>query len=201
MPDGTNAEESPTPAEARRRLESGNERFRRELVHDPVLAGRLVETREGQHPFAAVLGCVDSRAAPEIVFSQSVGDVFSVRTAGHVVDEAVLGSLEFACGIAGAKLVLVLGHTRCGAVTGACKGVEFGHLTWLLAQIEPAIGDAHEPVDPAERVATNPAFVDAVAAIHVRRTVDEIRARSDVLRELEEAGEIAIVGAMYDVAN
>ncbi|HWW76091.1 MAG TPA: carbonic anhydrase, partial [Pyrinomonadaceae bacterium] len=155
------------------------------------------ETRDGQFPVAAILSCIDSRTGAELIFDQGLGDIFSIRLAGNVVSEAVLGSLEFACKVAGSKLVVVLGHTKCGAIKGACEGVEMGNLTTLLNMIQPSV--YLEEVAGGGRAACGPGFVDRVTRTHVRRSVETVVERSTVLREMIERGAVGLVGAVYDV--
>jgi carbonic anhydrase len=190
-----------TPSAARQLLEEGNARFVQQSMASRDLAAQVAATTGGQWPFAAILGCIDSRVPPELVFDQGLGDLFSVRIAGNFANEDILGSLEFACKVAGSKLVVVLGHRSCGAVKGACDGVELGNLTAMLGKLRPAVDAVTEPADPAQRTSGNGDFVQAVAECNVRQTVAAIRAQSEVLRELESAGGIAIVGAMYDIAS
>jgi carbonic anhydrase len=189
-----------TPAMALQILKEGNHRFSENLTANRNLLQQVNETRDGQWPFAAVLSCIDSRASAELIFNQGLGDIFSARIAGNVVNEDILGSLEFACHVAGAKLVVVVGHSRCGAVKGACDGVELGHLTQMLKKISPALESVQEPVDPAARTSENDEFVEAVARENVRQSVRAISQRSSVLQELQKTGAIDIVGAMYDVS-
>jgi carbonic anhydrase len=186
-----------TAAEALARLKAGNERVAsgRSLVH-PYLK-EIAATAGGQHPFAAVLACMDSRVGPEIVFDQGIGDVFSVRVAGNVADEDALGSLEYATKLAGARLIVVLGHTHCGAVKGACDGERLGHLTGLLARMKPALDAVPASVSP--RTSRNDDFVARVARENVRLSMRTIREKSPVIAALEKAGDVRIVGAIYDV--
>lgn len=190
-----------TPQSALQRLMDGNRRFVDGQPAQRDLLKQVEGTKDGQWPFAAILSCIDSRVPAEIVFDQGVGDVFSARIAGNFVNDDILGSLEFACKVAGSKLIVVLGHRHCGAVKGACDGVELGHLTGLLTNLRPAIDAVDDPADPAERTSANPAFVQAVARANVERTVAAITERSAVLRELRDAGSIDVVGAMYDVES
>jgi carbonic anhydrase len=175
-------------------LEAGNERFRsgRMKAHDYLAQKRA--TISGQYPAAAILSCIDSRAPAEIILDSAIGDAFNARVAGNIADDDLLGSLEFACAAAGAKLILVMGHTSCGAIKGAIDNVELGHLTQLLQKIKPAVAATSYS---GERSSKNPAFVDAVAATNVRRTMEQIRAESSVLAGLEQAGKLKIVGSMY----
>ena len=190
-----------TPRRAQEMLAEGNRRFLERSPEERDLLEQVRLTSGGQAPFAVILSCIDSRVPAEIVFDQGIGDVFSARIAGNFVNDDLLGSMEFATKVAGAKLVLVLGHTACGAVKGACDGVELGHLTTMLAKLRPAVEAVTEPRDAAQRTSGNTAFVQAVVEKNVELTVAEIRRRSPLLREQEEAGEIAIVGAVYDVAS
>ena len=189
-----------SPEDALQILEAGNERFRANLKANSDLLQQVNQTQDGQFPFAAVLSCIDSRTAAELIFDQGFGDIFSVRIAGNFLNDDILGSLEFACRIAGSKLIVVLGHSRCGAIKGACDGVELGHLTAMLAKISPAVEAIADPVDPEARTSANGEFVEAVAHENVRRVVSAISERSGVLSEMNERGEIDIVGGMYDVA-
>ena len=195
------SQHSMTPAEALASLKAGNERFRRGQAEGRDLMQQVNETSGGQYPFAVVLGCIDSRVPPELVFDLGVGDVFSARVAGNFVNGDILGSMEFACKVAGAKLVLVLGHSACGAVKGACDGVELGNLTGMLANIRPATEAVKEPSDPAQRTSANGEFVEAVCLENVKLTVEDIRRDSEILRDMESEGSIAIVGAKYDVGT
>ena len=188
-----------TPEDVLRFAEEGNENFRsgrlvdRDFLHDQRV------TAAGQFPLGVVLGCIDSRAPAEIVFDAGIGDMFNVRVAGNVLNPDILGSLEYACKVAGAKLIIVLGHSKCGAVKGAIDGVELGNLTGLLAKLQPAV-EATKGVE-GERNSENDSFIDAVAVTNVRMTLAAIRAQSPVLAELERSGSVLIVGAMYDVKD
>ncbi len=179
-------------------LLDGNARFVSGVRAERDFLAEQRATADGQYPAAAILSCIDSRAPAEIVMDTGIGDVFNARIAGNGVNDDILGSLEFACAVAGAKVIMVLGHTACGAIKGAIDGAQLGHLTGLLAGIEPAVeATAYD----GNRTSDDATFVDAVAATHVVRTVEAIRARSAVLRELEDAGTIRIVGAMYDLTD
>jgi len=158
-----------------------------------------METSGGQFPFATVLSCIDSRVSSELIFDQGLGDIFSIRIAGNFVNEDILGSMEFACKLAGTRLIVVLGHTACGAVKGACDDAKLGSLTTLLNKIKPAVIDVSSPVDVSLRNSSNSVFVDNVATKNVELTIDRILNESDVLSEMKDNGEIQIVGAMYDV--
>jgi carbonic anhydrase len=187
-----------TPAQVVEELKKGNERFRtgKMVAHDYRAQQR--SSAAGQYPAAVVLGCVDSRAPAEIIFDSGIGDTFNGRVAGNVVNDDLLGSMEFACAVAGAKLVLVLGHTACGAIKGAIDDVVLGNLTGLLARIKPAVSATKFD---GEKSSKNAAYVDAVAHTNVTLAVSDIRRRSPVLADLEKKGSIAIVGAMYDLAS
>jgi carbonic anhydrase len=180
-------------------LEKGNERFVGNLKAHRNLLEQVNETRDGQWPFAIVLSCIDSRTSAELIFDQGLGDIFSVRIAGNIVNTDILGSMEFACKVAGSKLIVVLGHTKCGAVKGACDHVEMGNLTELLSKLQPAVYAERETLDAAKRNSGNSMFVENVAAINVRRTVNSIIERSYILEQMVENGEIGIVGAMYNI--
>lgn len=185
-----------TPEQVIELMKTGNQRFLRgeRTTHD-YLAQQRASPR-GQHPAAVILSCVDSRAPAETVMDLGIGDVFNARVAGNVSNDDVMGSMEFACGVSGAKVVLVMGHTACGAVKGAIDDVVLGNLTGLLARIKPAVvATAYT----GERSAKNYAFVDAVARTNVALTMAEIRRRSPVLADLEAKGAIRIAGAMYDL--
>lgn len=194
-------QESLTPADALRILKEGNERFRANLRANRNLLQQVNETRDGQWPFAVILGCVDSRTSAELIFDQGLGDIFSVRIAGNFVNDDILGSMEFACALAGARLVVVLGHTQCGAIKGACDGVELGCLSQMLHKIQPSLAAVPEPRDPSERSSANPDFVEAVARANVQRSVGLVAEGSEVLRALRDSGAIAVIGAIYDVAT
>ncbi|MES1255692.1 MAG: carbonic anhydrase, partial [Acidobacteriota bacterium] len=159
------------------------------------------ETRDGQWPFATLVSCIDSRTSAELVFDQGLGDIFSIRIAGNVVNTDIIGSLEFACKVAGSRLVAVLGHTGCGAIKGACDHVEIGNLTELLAKIQPAVYEENVTLDAAERTSKNLGFVQRVAELNVRRSVRTIVTRSSVLAELIEAGRVALIAGMHDLAS
>jgi len=190
-----------TPAEARQRLADGNERFRTNKPAKRDLLEQMNQTTGGQWPIAAVLSCIDSRASAELILDQGIGDIFSIRIAGNFVNEDILGSMEFACKVAGAKLILVLGHSACGAIKGACDGVELGNLTGMLGKIQPCVDAVGTPSDACDRTSANADFVDAVARENIRQTMSAIRDRSEVLRELADAGDIEIVGGIYDIST
>ncbi|MFB0904691.1 MAG: carbonic anhydrase family protein [Nonlabens sp.] len=189
-----------TPEKALQFLQEGNERFQNNLKANRNLLQQINDTRDGQFPFAIILSCIDSRVSAELVFDQGLGDIFSVRIAGNFVNEDILGSMEFACKLAGTKLIVVLGHTSCGAIKGACDHARLGNLTKLIEKIEPAVYAVEEPKEEAQRNSKNLDFVDAVSAKNVDLTIARIRRESPVLRELEDDGDIKIVGGMYDIA-
>ncbi len=188
-----------TPQKAIQFLKEGNERFQNNLKANRNLLQQVNETSDGQFPFATILSCIDSRVSAELVFDQGLGDIFSVRIAGNFVNEDILGSMEFACKLAGTKLIVVLGHTSCGAVKGACDDAKLGNLTKLIEKIKPAVDAVPEPKDASLRNSSNLDFVDTVAAKNVHLTIDRIHAESPILTEMEKKGEIMIVGAMYDI--
>ena len=190
--------DSMTPSQVIDELKKGNERFRmRKMVPRDYLAEKR-SSAGGQYPAAVVLGCVDSRVPAEIIFDAGIGDTFVGRVAGNVVNDDMLGSMEFACAVSGAKVVLVLGHTACGAVKGAIDDVVLGNLTGLLARIKPAIPATKFD---GEKSSKNASYVDAVARTNVVLGLAEVRRRSPILEELEKKGSIHITGAMYDVAT
>ncbi len=188
-----------TPEKALAYLKEGNGRFMNNLKANRNLLEQVNDTRDGQWPFATILSCIDSRTSAELVFDQGLGDVFSIRLAGNVLSDAVLGSMEFACKLAGSRLLVVLGHTACGAIKGACDNVQMGNLSTLLNLIQPAV--YFERTVAENRTSKNPDFVDRVAQIQVRRAVEGVIERSMVLRDMIEKGEIGLIGAMYDVAS
>lgn len=188
-----------TPAMALETLKKGNERFMNNLKANRNLLQQANETSDGQHPFAVILSCIDSRTSAELIFDQGLGDVFSIRIAGNIVNEDIIGSMEFGCKVAGAKIIVVLGHTKCGAVKGACDHVEMGSLTALLTKIQPALYD--EKTVTENRNSSNADFVEKVSRIHVKRTVHAIMERSPILKEMIESGEIGIVGGTHDINN
>ncbi len=180
-------------------LKEGNTRFQHNLKINRNLSEQVMETSGGQFPFATVLSCIDSRVSSELIFDQGLGDIFSIRIAGNFVNEDILGSMEFASKLAGTKLIVVLGHTACGAVKGACDDAKLGNLTSLLNKIKPAVIDVSSPVDVSLRNSSNSVFVDNVAAKNVELTIDRILNESDVLSEMKDNGKIQIIGAMYNV--
>jgi carbonic anhydrase len=188
-----------TPLQALELLKDGNKRFVNNLKVNRNLLQQANETSDGQHPFAVILSCIDSRTSAELIFDQGLGDIFSVRIAGNIINEDILGSMEFACKAAGSKFIVVLGHTKCGAVRGACDHVEMGNLTALLSKIQPAVYD--EKTETENRNSANPDFVEKVASINVKRTVHAIMERSTILKEMIEKGEIGIVGGTHNIST
>ncbi len=180
-------------------LKEGNKRFVNNLKINRNLLQQVNETSDGQHPFAVILSCIDSRTSAELIFDQGLGDVFSVRIAGNIINEDILGSMEFGCKVAGSKIIVVLGHTKCGAVKGACDHVEMGNLTALLSKIQPAVYD--ENTVKENRNSGNDEFVEKVSTINVKRTVHAIMERSTILKEMIEAGQIGIVGGTHDITT
>ncbi len=186
-----------TPFKALEFLKDGNSRFVNNLKANRDLLKQANETRDGQFPFAVILSCIDSRTSAELIFDQGLGDVFSIRIAGNVVNTDIIGSLEFACKVAGSKLIVVLGHTSCGAIKGACDHIEMGNLTELLSKIQPAVYEENTVTDSKKRNSKNSNFVENVADLNVKRSVTSIINRSVILKEMIEKGEIAIIGAKH----
>ena len=186
-------QDSISPNKAVEMLKEGNQRFLDKNVQDRDLHIQVQNTSDGQFPYAVVLSCIDSRVPVELVFDQGVGDIFSARVAGNIINEDILGSIEYACGVAGSKAILVLGHTKCGAVTSACKGVELGNITALLSKVKPAIASVQERDGEVE--------VEEVTRANVHQSIKEIRDKSSILADLETEGKIKIVGAVYHVED
>uniref|UniRef100_UPI0040492FEE carbonic anhydrase family protein n=1 Tax=Gelidibacter sp. TaxID=2018083 RepID=UPI0040492FEE len=188
-----------TPQKSLQYLKEGNQRFQNNLKANRNLLEQVNDTSDGQFPFATILSCIDSRVSAELVFDQGLGDIFSVRIAGNFVNEDILGSMEFASKLAGTKLIVVLGHTSCGAVKGACDDAKLGNLTNMLAKIKPAVNAVSEPADVSLRNSKNSDFVDSVAEKNVLLSIENIRKYSPILKEMEDNNEIDIVGGMYDI--
>jgi len=186
-----------TPTKVIELLKEGNKRFVNNLKINRNLLQQVNETSDGQHPFALILSCIDSRTSAELIFDQGLGDIFSCRIAGNILNEDILGSMEFACKVAGSKVIVVLGHTKCGAIKGACDDVELGNLTTLLKKIKPAI--EAEVTTKQNRNASNTEFVEHVAELNVQQTLKQIPVQSPVIGELVLEGKIALIGAMYNV--
>ncbi len=186
-----------TPLQALEYLKEGNTRFLNNLKLDRNLLKQVNQTSEGQYPFAAILSCIDSRTSAELIFDQGLGDIFSIRIAGNILNDDILGSMEFACDIANSKIVVVLGHTRCGAVISACNNIKSGHLTGLLSKIKPAVDKEVET--RVDRTGQNHSFVTNVSIINVRLIISQVREKSVILNKLETEGRILIVGGLYDI--
>jgi len=188
-----------TPQRALEILKEGNLRFVKNLNTNRNLLQQVNDTRDGQWPFAVILSCIDSRTSAELIFDQGLGDVFSIRIAGNVVNTDIIGSIEFACKIAKSKLIVVLGHSKCGAIKGACDHVEMGNLTELLAKLQPAVYQETLTKDASQRNSSNSDFVENVAKLNVQRSVKTVIDRSYILEQMIEKGEIAIIGAKHDL--
>ncbi|HEY8690180.1 MAG TPA: carbonic anhydrase family protein [Chitinophagaceae bacterium] len=186
-----------TPELALDLLKDGNERFVNNIKAHRNLLQQVNETSAGQFPFAAILSCIDSRTSAELIFDQGLGDILSIRIAGNILNEDILGSMEFSCKLAGSKLIVVLGHTNCGAITGACNNIVLGNITGLLNKIKPAI--ELETETKTNRTDTNEAFLRNVTVNNVIITVKKVREQSSILHEMEETEQIKIVGGLYDV--
>ncbi len=186
-------QDSISPNRAVEMLKEGNQRFLDKNVQDRDLHLQVSQTSSGQFPYAVVLSCIDSRVPVELVLDQGVGDIFSARVAGNIINEDILGSIEYACGVAGSKAILVLGHSKCGAVTAACKGVELGNITALLSKVKPAIANIKQRDGEVE--------VEEVTKANVHQSIKEIREKSSILADLETEGKIKIVGAVYHVED
>jgi len=188
-----------TPEKALQYLREGNERFVNNLRAHRNLLEQVNETRDGQFPFATVLTCIDSRTSAELIFDQGLGDIFSARIAGSVVNDDILGSLEFSCKVAGSRIIVVLGHTQCGAIKGAIDKVQLGNLSTLLNKIQPSVYRERSTTD--NRTSKNGDFVEKVMDIQVRRSVSQIVENSVVLREMLDAGTVYLVGAVYAIES
>lgn len=192
------AQAAVTPEQAFEKLRQGNARFVAGKTLHRNLAQQVKDTAKGQYPFATVVSCLDSRTSTELIFDQGIGDVFNARVAGNIVNPDILGSLEFASKVAGSKVIAVIGHTKCGAIKGACDHVELGNLTGLIDKIEPAVA-ATASTKGEDRSSKNDQFVDRVAETNVRKAMENIRRNSPILRGMEKAGQIKIVGGMHDI--
>lgn len=190
-------QEKLTPELALEILKEGNERFVNNIKVNRNLLQQANETSSGQFPFAAILSCIDSRTSAELIFDQGLGDIFSIRIAGNILNDDILGSMEFACKLAGSKLIVVLGHTKCGAIAGACDNVELGHVTAMLNKVKPAI--ALETETKSDRNSKNKTFVENVAKNNVTVTVQQVKQQSSLLSEMEQSGKIKIIGGLYDL--
>jgi carbonic anhydrase len=192
---------SVTPAKALDFLKEGNSRFIQNLKANRDLLQQANETHDGQFPFAVILSCMDSRTSPELIFDQGLGDIFSVRIAGNVVNTDIIGSLEYACKVAGSKLIVVLGHTQCGAIKGACDHVEMGNVSELLSKIQPAVYQEKETTQPEKRNSKNKHFVENVADLNVKQSIRAITSRSTIIHEMLERGEIGIIGGKHNLTT
>lgn len=190
-----------TPESSLTTLVEGNTRFQQNQRADRNLLEQVKTTSTGQFPFATILSCIDSRVSSELIFDQGIGDLFSIRIAGNFANTDVLGSMEFACKLAGTKLLVVLGHTACGAVKGACDDAKLGNLTSMLAKIKPAVEATIEPTDASIRNSSNTEFVNDVSTKNVELTIDYILENSPVLKEMQSEGSIKVIGAMYDITS
>ncbi len=186
-----------TPRIALQLLKEGNTRFLNNLKADRNFLKQVNQTSEGQFPFAAVLSCIDSRTSAELIFDQGLGDIFSIRIAGNVLNDDILGSMEYACGVANSKIIVVLGHSKCGAIIGACSNYTGGYLTGLLKKIKPAID--METYTKIDRNGDNITYVNNVSEINVHLTLEQVRQKSPLLHDLEKEGKILIVGGFYDI--
>ena len=186
-----------TPQKALEFLKEGNLRFVNNLKTDRNLLKQVNQTSEGQFPFATILSCIDSRTSAELIFDQGLGDIFSIRIAGNVLNEDILGSMEYACNIAKSKIIVVLAHTNCGAIISACNNVEVGHLSFLLRKIRPAI--EREVTIIKERNGNNANFVNNVCINNVNQSIKQIREQSVILKDMENSGDILIIGGLYRV--
>ncbi len=192
-------QEKITPEMAFDLLKEGNIRFINNLKANRNLLQQANETSDGQHPFAVILSCIDSRTSAELIFDQGLGDIFSIRIAGNIINEDILGSMEFACKVAGSKIIVVLGHSKCGAVQGACNHVEMGNLTSLLAKIRPAIDDENTVTE--DRDSDNPKFVEKVTVVNVKRVMKEIVERSPIVKEMLDNNQIKLIGGYHELST
>ncbi|HAO14472.1 MAG TPA: carbonic anhydrase [Tenacibaculum sp.] len=190
-----------TPEKSLTTLKEGNLRFQKSLRANRNLLEQVNDTIKGQFPFATILSCIDSRVSSELIFDQGIGDIFSVRIAGNFVNEDILGSMEFACKLAGTKLIVVLGHTSCGAVKGACDDAKLGNLTGMLKKKNPAVEAVTEPKEVSIRNSSNENFVNEVAKKNVELTIDNIIKQSEVLADMHNNKEIQIIGGMYNIQD
>lgn len=186
-----------SPEKAVQLLKDGNQRFVDNLKFNRNFLQQVNETSDGQYPFAVILSCIDSRTSAELIFDQGLGDIFSCRIAGNVLNDDILGSMEFACRLAGSKVIVILGHTKCGAVKGACHNVKLGNLTALLDKLHPAIEEASQGKSDCDT--SDSVFMKEVGRLNVHHVMSEIPKRSQVLAEMLKSSEIALIGGMYDV--
>jgi len=188
-----------TPEQVLMMLKDGNKRFAKNLKANRNLQQQVQETSEGQFPIATILSCMDSRTSAELIFDKGLGDIFSIRIAGNVLNDDILGSMEFGTKAVGTKIILVLGHTKCGAVVGACNDVKMGSLTQLLDKIKPAINAEKEIAE--NRTGSNEAFVNSVTINNIHLVMDQIRKQSSIIAEMESQGYVQIAGGLYDVTS
>lgn len=188
-----------TPLQALDFLKQGNRRFLNNLKLDRNFLKQVNQTSDAQFPFATILSCIDSRTSAELIFDQGLGDIFSIRIAGNVINQDILGSMEYSCSIAKSKIIMVLGHTKCGAIISACNNIKLGHLTSLLNKIKPAI--EKEEVTKSNRNGQNFSFVTNVSVINVRLVMNEILEKSTILNDLQKEGKIIVVGGLYDIES
>ncbi len=192
-------QDSLSPQDAFQLLVDGNKRFTQNKFADRNLQQQVTETSKGQYPFAVVLSCIDSRVPAEIVFDQGIGDIFSARVAGNIINEDMLGSMEYGCKVAGSKIIVVMGHTKCGAVTAACNGVELGNITPLLEKIKPAVTAVRQSKTQESEMSSS--SIEEVAITNVNMMIENIRKESQILHEMEKENKIKIVGAIYSVES
>ena len=192
-------QEKLTPDEAIQLLKEGNERFVKDMRADRKFSKQVIDTSAGQFPFATILSCMDSRTSAELIFDQGIGDIFSIRVAGNILNDDIIGSMEYGCKVVGTKVILVLGHTKCGAVAGACDNVELGNITALLNKIKPAIEKESSFKD--NRTSKNSDYVNKVTEINVRMVMERVTEESEIIRELEKEGKVRIIGGVYDVES
>jgi carbonic anhydrase len=188
-----------TPQDALTKLKEGNFRFYNNWSINQDLLQQVKDTQHKQEPFAAILSCMDSRTSAELIFDLGIGDIFSIRIAGNIISEGILGSLEYATAAAGAKLIVILGHTNCGAIKGACDDVKMGNLTGLLDKIKPAI--AKETTITEDRTSNNPDFVNAVTNLNIHHSLEQVLEKSPVIADLVKEGKVGIIAALYDVSK
>jgi len=190
-------QEKLTPDEAIQILKEGNERFVKDMRADRKFSKQVIDTSAGQFPFATILSCMDSRTSAELIFDQGIGDIFSIRVAGNILNDDIIGSMEYAAKVVGTKVILVLGHTKCGAVGGACDNVELGNITALLKKIQPAI--ERESSFKENRTGKNLDYVNKVTELNVRMVMERVTEESEIINELEKEGKVRIIGGVYDV--
>lgn len=184
-----------TPQKALQFLKEGNQRFVRNLKLNRNLLDQVQYYRHSQHPFAIVLSCMDSRTSAELIFDQGLGDIFSLRIAGNILNDDIIGSMEYACSVVGSKLIMILGHSKCGASQGACAGKKVGKLTQLLDKLKVSIDEVQQELPDHRK--TDPEFIEAVTQHNIHHSMDEILTRSSVLKELYDQGKIGLVAAYH----